>query len=120
MLRFLRKYSSSIGVKILYGLLAALFILRMAGGIAGAGPAAHARSAAERALRPQPVGGQPARRARAGRVRGRGPTGPPEAAPASARDRRRRGERRRARGALPLRSREGEPRLRAQRGGRTR
>src|SRR5881296_2952659 len=126
MLRFLRKYSSSIGVKILYGLLAALFILWMGGGIGGerrqdvavvyaqvishqdleqattaltrryeqllrGGAArhcrgqcrdrrdreAHARSAAERALRPQPSGGQPARRARAGRVRGRGPTGPP-------------------------------------------
>src|SRR6059058_1834498 len=35
MLRFLRKYSSSIGVKILYGLLAALFILWMGGGIGG-------------------------------------------------------------------------------------
>src|SRR3989442_7939338 len=35
MLRFLRKYSSSIGVKIVYGLLAALFILWMGGGIGG-------------------------------------------------------------------------------------
>ena len=35
MLRFLRKYSSSIGVKILYGLLAAFFILWMGGGIGG-------------------------------------------------------------------------------------
>src|SRR2546429_9775682 len=35
MLRFLRKYSSSIGVKILYGLLAALYILWMGGGIGG-------------------------------------------------------------------------------------
>src|SRR6266566_2914980 len=35
MLRFLRKYSSSIGVKVLYGLLAALFILWMGGGIGG-------------------------------------------------------------------------------------
>src|SRR5437762_1443932 len=35
MLRFLRKYSSSIGVKILYGLLTALFILWMGGGIGG-------------------------------------------------------------------------------------
>src|SRR5207247_1383542 len=35
MLRFLRKYSSSIGVKILYGLLAALFILWMGGWIGG-------------------------------------------------------------------------------------
>src|SRR5437762_3005552 len=35
MLRFLRKYSSSIGVKIRYGLLTALFILWMGGGIGG-------------------------------------------------------------------------------------
>jgi peptidyl-prolyl cis-trans isomerase D len=38
MLRFLRKYSSSLGVKILYALLAGLFILWMGGGIGGERP----------------------------------------------------------------------------------
>ena len=35
MLRFLRKYSSSIGVKILYGVLAALFVIWGVGAIGG-------------------------------------------------------------------------------------
>ena len=35
MLRFLRKYSSSTGIKILYGLLAALFVIWGVGAVGG-------------------------------------------------------------------------------------
>src|SRR5262249_10166782 len=47
MLRFLRKYSSSTGIKILYGVLAALFVIWGVGAAGGHGAAAVAKAPGE-------------------------------------------------------------------------
>src|SRR3990172_389112 len=129
MLRFLRKYSRSTGVKILYGVLAALFVVWGVGAIGGEQvdvvarvhgerisrreldratlappppPAARRRPAGPPGgcpLRPRAPRGLPRVAARPRGVRGPDPHGPPRPAPPGARHRRGGGERRRGRGA---------------------